>query len=235
MADINLYFLIGAALVDSINPCAFGVLIFLLAYLSETVKKAKLMLVNGLIYIAAVFVTYLVAGLLLLPIIRKLGAFSVVSYYVLAAIIALAGLFEIKDFFWYGRGLSLSIMPKDAHRIKMYVKKVGRSPLSAAFLGVFVALVELPCTGFAYLAVLGLINLAGFTMGNFTLLIIYNLIFVFPLVVILLLIHRGMATNKFEEWRQKHKRWMRLAIGLVLILLAAAMILYVEYGTLLGA
>ena len=98
-ADINLFFLIGAALVDSINPCAFGVLIFLLAYLSETVKSAKKILVHGLLYIGAVFVTYLIAGLILLPIIRKLGAFSVVSYYVLAGIIFIAGLLEIKDFF----------------------------------------------------------------------------------------------------------------------------------------
>ena len=116
--------------------------------------------------------------LILLPIIQKLGAFSVVSYYVLAGIIFLAGLLEMKDCFWYGKGFSLSIIPKDAHRIKMYVNKVTDSPLAAIFLGVFVALVELPCTGFAYLAVLGLISLAGLTMSNFTLLIIYNLIFV---------------------------------------------------------
>ena len=231
-ADINLFFLIGAALVDSINPCAFGVLIFLLAYLSETVKSAKKILVHGLLYIGAVFVTYLIAGLILLPIIQKLGAFSVVSYYVLAGIIFLAGLLEMKDFFWYGKGFSLSIIPEDAHRIKMYVNKVTDSPFAAIFLGVFVALVELPCTGFAYLAVLGLISLAGLTISNITLLIIYNLIFVFPLIVILIAIYRGTSTAKFEAWRQKHKKWMRLAIGLTLIALAALMILYVEFGAL---
>ena len=228
MVELNLFFVIGAALVDSINPCAFGVLIFLLAYLSKSVKTAKKMLLYGLIYIAAVFVTYLVAGLLLLPVIRKIGAFSVVSYYILAGIIALAGLIEIKDFFWYGKGFSLNIIPGEGKRIKLYVNKVADSPFAAAGLGVFVALVELPCTGFAYLAVLGLISLSGLTVGNTTLLLIYNFIFVLPLIIILWLVYKGMSTSKFEEWRQKHKKWMRMAIGLTLF--AAAMIAFIEYG-----
>lgn len=230
MAEINLFFVIGAALVDSINPCAFGVLIFLLAYLSETIKKARQMLIRGLIYIAAVFVTYLVAGLILLPFIRKLGSFSVVSYYVLAAIIALAGLLEIKDFFWYGRGISLAIFPSETKRIKMYVRRINANPLAPAFLGVFVALVELPCTGFAYLAVLGLVSLSGITVSNLTLLIVYNLIFVLPLLVILWFVYTGTSTRKLERWRQSHKKWMRLAIGLTLLALAGAMLWFVEYG-----
>lgn len=235
MADINIFFLIGAALVDSINPCAFGVLIFLLAYLAKTEQRAGKMLRNGMIYIAAVFITYLAAGLILLPVIRKLGAFSMVSYYVLAAIIAIAGLIEIKDFFWYGKGFSLSIFPSEAERIKRYVKRVGEAWETAFSLGVFVALVELPCTGFAYLAVLGLMSLSGYTLSNWTLLILYNIIFVFPLILILLGVYRGMSTDTFHRWHQKHKRWMRLATGLVLLALAAAMILYIEYGAQFGA
>ena len=230
MANVNLFFVIGAALVDSINPCAFGVLIFLLAYLSHTAKKGTKMLVYGLLYIAAVFVTYLVAGLILLPIIRKLGSFSVVSYYVLAGVIAVAGLLEIKDFFWYGKGFSLAIFPGESERIKNYVSKVTDSPWAPLFLGFFVALVELPCTGFAYLAVLGLISLSGISINNIILLIIYNIIFVLPLIIILWFVYRGLSTKKFEQWRQKNKKWMRLAIGLTLLILAAAMILFIEFG-----
>jgi cytochrome c biogenesis protein CcdA len=230
MADINLFFVIGAAVIDSINPCAFGVLIFLLAYLSETAKSSWRMLMHGLLYIFAVFITYLIAGLILLPLIQKLGGFSVIAYYVLAGIIALAGLIEIKDFFWYGRGFSLTIIPGEGDRIKKYVSKVTDSPWAAFGLGVFVALVELPCTGFAYLAVLGLISLSGVTINNVVLLIIYNIIFVLPLLIILWFVYKGMSTAKFEKWRQSHKKWMRLAIGLTLLLLAAAMILFIEFG-----
>jgi len=121
MAEVSLPIIIGAALIDGINPCAFGVLIFLLAYLSKVAHKSH-MLWNGLIYIFFVFLTYLVAGLILLPIIRSLAGFSVISYYVLAAIIAFAGVLEIKDFFWYGKGLTLQIPPRRAEQIKKMIK-----------------------------------------------------------------------------------------------------------------
>lgn len=230
MAEINLPIIIGAALIDGINPCAFGVLIFLLAYLAKTAHKSH-MLLNGLVYIFFVFLTYLAAGLVLLPIIRSLAAFSVISYYVIAGIVGLAGLIEIKDFFWYGKWFSLGIIPSETNRIKLYVQKVGDSPFTAAFLGVFVALVELPCTGAVYLAVLALMSLSGFTVGNFTFLVIYNLIFVLPLVIILFFVVKGIHWSRFEEWRQKHKGWMRLFIGLMLVGLAIWMI---QFTTTIG-
>ena len=226
MTEINLPIIIGAALIDGINPCAFGVLIFLLAYLSKVTTGKRHMLCNGLVYIAAVFVTYLLAGLLLLPLIRKLGALSVISYYVIAGLIAIAGLLEIKDFFWYGKGFSLTIFPSEAQRIKRYIKEVGKSCWTAAGLGAFVALVELPCTGAVYLAVLALMSISGFTASNFTFLVIYNFIFVFPLIVILIFVVNGVHWKVVERLRQKHKGCMRLITGLLLILLAASMIWY---------
>ncbi len=223
MADINLPIIIGASLVDSINPCAFGVLIFLLAFLAKSTKRRH-MLVNGLVYIFAVFLTYFAAGLLLLPIIQKLGSFSVISYIVLAVIILLSGLLEIKDFFFYGRWFSLGIFPSEAERIKKYVKKVSDRPSTAFFLGIFVAIVELPCTGAVYLAVLALMSLSGLTASNTLFLVVYNIIFVLPLIVILLLVYREMSTDKFEAWRQKHKKTMRLLTGLMLIALGIWML-----------
>ncbi|MEM3127127.1 MAG: GAP family protein [Candidatus Woesearchaeota archaeon] len=224
MVEINLPIIIGAAVVDSINPCAFGVLIFLLAYLAETVKKRIWMLINGLIYIFAVFVTYLAAGLILLPILKEMRSFSLWGYAVLGTVVIIAGLLEIKDFFFYGKWISLSIMPTEVERIKHYVSKVSDKPLTAFFLGVFVALVELPCTGAVYLAVLALMSLSGVTIGHIWFLVLYNLIFVLPLIIILFAVYKGTSTEKFEHWRQKHKRAMRLITGLTLIILGLWMI-----------
>lgn len=224
MADVNLPIVVGAALIDGINPCAFGVLIFLLAYLSKNIKDKKMMLSHGLIYILAVFLTYLAAGLFLLPILRQLGSLSVGFYIVIGILVILAGILEIKDFFFYGRGFSLSIFPNDVERIKMYVKKIGNKTSTAFFLGVFVALVELPCTGAVYLAVLTLMTLAGIQLKYILFLVLYNLIFVLPLIVILWLFVRGVSANKFNEWHQKHKALMRLLIGLVLIGMGAWML-----------
>ncbi|MBI2110007.1 hypothetical protein HYT58_02440 [Candidatus Woesearchaeota archaeon] len=222
MAEVNLPIIIGASLIDGINPCAFGVLIFLLAYLSKNIKDRRMMLSHGLIYILAVFITYLAAGLFLLPVIRQLGSLSVGFYILIGVLVVLAGLIEIKDFFYYGRGFSLSIFPNDV--IKMYVNKVGKKLWTAFFLGVFVALVELPCTGAVYLAVLTLMTLAGIQLKYILFLVLYNLIFVLPLIVILWLFVRGVSANKFKTWHQKHKALMRLLIGLVLIGMGAWML-----------
>ncbi len=222
MTNIDIFFLIGAAVIDSINPCAFGVLIFMLSYLAKTAKHK--MLYHGSVYILAVFITYLVAGWLLLPVIRQFAIWSVYFYYIIAAIIFLAGLIELKDFFWYGKGISLSIFPSEARRIKAYVKHVSEKTSSAFALGVFVALVELPCTGFMYLAVLTLMQRAGLNIENFSLLVLYNVIFVLPLFVILFAVASGKELKEIEAWRHKHKHLMRLLIGLALVILAVWMV-----------
>lgn len=227
MVDINLPIVIGAAVIDSINPCAFGVLIFLLAYLAKTAKTKAHMLFNGMCYILAVFATYLAAGLLLMPIINQLGKASVVAYLVIAAVIIIAGLIEIKDFFWYGRWFSLGIFPSESRRIKMYVKHISDSPLTAFMLGVFVALVELPCTGAVYVAILSLMSLSGVTLNNVLFLVLYNVIFILPLAAILFAVTQGMSTAKFEVWRQKYKGLMRLVMGLTLVGLGIWMISFV--------
>ena len=104
------------------------------------------------------------------------------------------------------------------------MKKVSDNAFTAFLLGIFVALVELPCTGAAYLAVLTLMSLSGLNISNFTLLILYNLIFIFPLILILLAFARGMAAKKMEVWRNKYKKWMRLGMGLVLLLMGIWML-----------
>jgi len=217
--------LIGAAVVDSINPCAFGVLIFLLAYLTKTAgnNKTKL-LVHGLAYIVAVFLTYLIAGLILMPIIGSLGRISTTLYGVIGSIVILFGLLELKDFFWYGKGPSLQLLPGASKRIKMYVNKISGSLFSAFSLGVFVALVELPCTGAVYLAILSIMALSGTNAATIGWLITYNVIFVLPLIVILLAFYKGMTAEQLEAWRTKNRHYMRLAIGLLLLFLGGWMI-----------
>lgn len=217
--------LIGAAAVDSINPCAFGVLIFLLAYLMKTAgnNKTKL-LTHGLTYIGAVFITYLTAGLLLMPVIGSLGRVSTTLYAVIGVIVVIFGLLELKDFFWYGKGPSLQLLPGASKRIKMYVNKISDRLSSAFMLGVFVALVELPCTGAVYLAILSIMALSGVNALTVWWLVAYNVIFVLPLIIILLAFYKGVTAEQLEAWRKKNRAYMRLAIGGLLLFLGGWMI-----------
>jgi cytochrome c biogenesis protein CcdA len=229
VSSINWPVIIGAGIIDSINPCAFGVLIFLLAYLNKVFPKHPgKMVMHGVVYTLGVFVTYLAAGLILLPIIQSVSrAWSVLVYEIIGVLIILAGLIEIKDFFWYGKGFSLAIFPSEAERIKIQVQRVGKKLVTAFTLGIFVALVELPCTGAVYLAVLALMSLSGFTTDNLLFLVAYNIIFVLPLLIIIALMYYGTTAEDFHAWKEKHKGLMRLLAGLLLIALGAWMILFV--------
>ncbi|MDP4039515.1 MAG: GAP family protein [Candidatus Pacearchaeota archaeon] len=211
------------ALVDSINPCAIGVLILLLATLVGLSKDRSKMLKVGAIYITAVFVTYLAAGFGLLLFIQKLNISYALSWIVGILVIAM-GVLEIKDFFWYGRGLTLQIPPKRAEQIKKMIKKV--SIPGSIVLGMFVAAVELPCTGGPYLAITTLLAKIGFSFKVFLLLLLYNFIFVLPLIIILLLVFFGMKAKTIQRWKDTQKKWMRLFIGIVMILLGILLILW---------
>jgi cytochrome c biogenesis protein CcdA len=228
--ELTMGAVIGAALADSINPCVFGVLIFLLAYMTKVFKNKTKMLIAGLIYITAVYITYFLLGVGIFTLAYTAGLAK--SFYWLAASIAIiAGLFEIKDFFWYGKWFSLQIIPGGSNRIKKYAEVMERLEIEhpklsiaiAALLGVFVVFVELPCTGAPYLAILGLLSTGELGEG-IPLLLLYNLIFILPLFIIVGLVYTGHTSKTLEKWRKKYRGWMRLGIGLFLLALGAYMI-----------
>ncbi len=227
--QLTLGIIIAAALADSINPCVFGVLIFLLAYMTTVFKNKTKMLIAGLIYVLSVYITYFLLGMGILTLAYTAGLAK--PFYWFAAILAIAaGLVEIKDFFWYGKGFSLQMIPGAAERIERYtllMKKIElRHPyfgfVVSAFLGVFVVFVELPCTGAPYLAILGLLSKGSYAAG-IPLLLLYNLVFILPLFIIIGLVYTGYASKNMERWRKKHRGTMRLAIGLFLLALGAYM------------
>ncbi|HVF68964.1 MAG TPA: GAP family protein [Xanthomonadales bacterium] len=220
--------LISAA-IDSINPCAIGVLILMVSVvLGGKGSVGKLLYLGGL-YIGAIFLTYLLAGLGLVYFLQSVPLF-VAEYLALIVgfFVILAGLLEIKDFFWYGRGISLQIPPYFANKIHEYSKNVTTT--GVIILGCFIAAVELPCTGAPYLAIITLLSL-NFNFQAFMLLILYNVVFVMPLVIILLLVAGGMKVDKIKKWKQNNKGYMRFAIGYMLIALGWLLIL-IANGTI---
>lgn len=225
--NLNLFVLIGAAIVDSINPCAIGVLVFLLTYLVKTGKKSKGILMHGLIYLFAVFATYLLAGLVLLPVIQSLRNFSVNAYLAIAAVVAFFGILELKEYFAPGATSLVEIPPRYSLMIKKIKEGMLDSPFFTFGMGVFVAMVELPCTGAVYLAVLAIMSFSGLTLSNFMLLVLYNLIFIAPLILILVLFYRGTNSKTIRRYLNRFKPYMRLFTGLLLIGLAAWMVAFV--------
>ncbi|HEV8289964.1 MAG TPA: GAP family protein [Candidatus Norongarragalinales archaeon] len=214
--------LIGAAMIDSVNPCAIGVMVLLISTVTAMKRKSDLLRI-GFIYIAGIYLTYLLAGLgltygfSLIPI-------AVAEYISIgvAFIVLTAGVIEVKDFFWYGQGVSLAIPPEQAKKIHKMAKTVTVPGL--LFLGAFVAAVELPCTGGAYLAITNLLS-QNFDFTAFLLLLIYNVFYVLPLVIILLLAYFGQNIVDIKRWKQETRPYLRLGIGLMLIALSWVLML----------
>lgn len=213
---------VTTALIDSINPCAIGVLILLVSVMVVFKSKREL-LYYGLVYIFFVFITYLLAGLGMLYFLSVIPLY--ISQYisiVVGLLIVVAGLIEIKDFFWYGKGITLSIPPEKAKQIHDMTKKVTLPAM--VFLGAFVAGVELPCTGGPYLAILTFLS-QNFNFSAFILLVLYNVIFVAPLIVILFMVYFGFKIQKLKRWKQNNRVYMRLATGIILVFLGWLLIL----------
>ena len=215
-------------LIDSINPCAIGVLI-LLASILVTLKSKRELLLYGSLYILAVFTTYILAGLGILYFFNVIPI--AVSEYIsitVGVLIIIAGLIEIKDYFWYGQGITLAISPNRAKKIHEMTRNVTLP--GVILLGVFVAAVELPCTGAPYMAILLFLS-QNFDTVAAMMLVWYNIIYVAPLIVILLLIYGGVKIQEVKRWKMKNRTLMRLSIGITLILLGWVLIL-IANGTI---
>ena len=143
-------------------------------------------------------------------------------------LIILAGVIEIKDFFWYGRWFSLNIPARYAKKIHVWSSRTTIP--GVIFLGAFVSGVELPCTGAPYLAIITLLS-QYFDFTAFLMLILYNVIFTLPLITILVLVAAGKKLHEIKVWKQHARPYMRLFIGLLLVALGWLLIL-IANGTM---
>lgn len=215
--------IVTTGIIDSINPCAIGVLILLISVLLASKASTKRMLLLGSLYIFSAFAVYFLAGLGMIYFFTKIPL--VVTEYLsitVGTLIIAAGLLEIKDFFWYGRGFSLTIPPVFAKKLDHYAAKATIP--AVMMLGAFVSGVELPCTGAPYLAIITLLS-QYFDFTAFMLLVLYNLIFILPLATILLMVAGGVELYNVKKWKQESRGAMRLAIGLSLVALGWLLIM----------
>ena len=217
------------AAIDSINPCAIGVLILMISVLMAGKQSTKRMLMLGSLYIFSVMTVYFVAGLGLIYFFAALPI--IIAEYlsiIVGVLIIFAGLLEIKDYFWYGRWFSLTIPPVFAKKLHNYTSKA--TVPGVIFLGAFVSAVELPCTGAPYLAIITLLS-QYFDFTAFLLLVLYNVLFTAPLWVILFMVAAGKKLHDVKKWKQDSRGTMRLFIGLLLIAMGWLLIL-IANGTI---
>lgn len=206
----------AAALVDSVNPCAFSILLVTIAFLFSLGRLRSSVLEIGVAYILGIFLVYTLIGLGLLQVLHlfdtphfmaKLGA----------SVLIVFGLVSLANHFVPAFPLKLR-MPQFSHgRMAALMEKAS---LPSAFaLGGLVGLCEFPCTGGPYLAVIGLLHDRATHAAGLGYLLLYNVIFVLPLVVILLVAADKGLLEKLEAWKKRNTRAMRLWGGQAMVLL----------------
>ena len=99
--ELTIGIVFTAAILDSINPCVLGVLIFLITFMTKLFQNRNKMLLGGVIYTATVYATYLALGFGILELTLNTQVAGV-FYWMVAILAILAGLLELKDYFLYG-------------------------------------------------------------------------------------------------------------------------------------
>jgi cytochrome c biogenesis protein CcdA len=218
LGSLSLLTIIGAALVDSINPCAIAVLLILMGALLATGNKKRAVRA-GLAFTLSIYIAYFLFGLGLFSAIQISGL-SYWFYRVIGILAIIIGLANIKDFFWYGGGGFVMEIPMGWRpKLKEMLGKVT-SPLGAFLMGFIVCLFELPCTGGPYIVILGLLADKMTMWASIPLLLLYNLVFVLPLIIITLLIYSGFANvEKATRWKDNNLRILHLIAGIIMLAL----------------
>lgn len=219
---------LSAAAVDAINPCAFAVLIILLTTILAS-KNRKKALYAGFSFTLSIYISYFLMGV---------GLFSAISasgithtfYFIVAILAVIIGLFNLKDYLWYGKWFIMEVPMSWRPLLKKIIKSVVSVP--GAFLtGFVISLFLLPCTSGPYIVILGL--LAHSATFNYALLLlaIYNFIFILPMLIITLAIYYGLTTTeKAEKWRTDKLKILHLIAGLILLLLGIGMFVAIWLG-----
>jgi len=215
--NIPIWVLIGAAFVDASNPCAIAVLVLLLATVINA-KGKKYALLSGFMFSLAIFSSYFLMGI---GVYKAIGAFGIPRYLSLGVgiLAVILGLANLKDVFWYGRVFIMEVPLSWRPKMQEIIKK-ATSPWSAFGIGFLVSLFLVPCASGPYVVILGMLAKKVNMTNALMLLVLYNLIFVLPMILISLAMYfLNARMGKIEEWRKNNLRWLHLIASVILLIL----------------
>jgi len=218
-----LYLIITAGLLDSFNPCAIAILLIFITLMLTLQKSRRTIVILGLTYIASVFLAYLIIGVGLL---RAVHLFNVPKIFteIIGWVLIIWGLWSIKDYFFPKLPFRLSISLKGRQIIASYAEKATIP--ATIIMGFLVAIFGFPCTGGIYLATLALLSAKQTYFKGILYLLIYNLMFVMPLILIFLGTTNRLVTEKIINLNEKNSPVFRLVIGLVTLGMGLILVLW---------
>jgi len=227
---------IGAGLLDGINPCAFATLIFFISYLIMRSKSRRDILFVGLAFAVGVFLAYLAAGMGLYQVVSRVPWFFALSkwfYLAIGIFAAVIAVLSVRDA-WRARhgdlgDMTLQLPERNKGMIHKLIRGQARTGFVAtsAFLVAFpVSLFEFMCTGQTYLPTIVLIFSQNVLKQRAVLfLILYNLLFILPLVLITVIAFLGVTSDHLVTWLKRNAAPVKVATAVLFVALAAFLIL----------
>jgi hypothetical protein len=221
--------IIGAGFVDGINPCAFTVIVFFISFLALQGYRKRELIAIGLCFIFSVFMTYLLIGLGIFSFFYRMSHFwllaKIINYSIGTFCIAL-GFFAVYDFLKFKKtgetaGLALQLpkaVKNQIHKVIGIHYRVNKSTesithrrplfkliMSALITGFLVSLLEAVCTGQTYLPTITFIlKTTSLKLQALEYLLLYNFMFVVPLLAIFILALFGVTSGQFSQFLKKH-------------------------------
>lgn len=227
---------IGAGLVDGVNPCAFTVIVFFVSFLTLMGYKRRELVLISVAYIFAVFLTYFALGLGFFKILYTLKGFYLalkIVYLAIGGVSLFLGCVALNDYLLYkktGRteGLALQLPKPIKDKIHgivgAYYRKDKAAPNKALFglfvsafvVGFLVSLLEAVCTGQLYLpTIVFVLKEESLRARAIAYLIIYNIMFIVPLIAVFLFALTGATSKEFEAFGRKHLGLIKIAMAAV--------------------
>lgn len=202
---------VSGAFLDSLNPCAFAVLLSFIAFLLLLGQKRSVIFRMGSSYITAIFIAYLLIGLGILSFLSFFGQshFMGKSGAVILILIGLVGLINI-----FIPKLPLRLphfdIPKETVKNLMIKSTIGAS----FAVGFLVGLCTFPCSGGPYVAILTLLSSQTSAGLGFIYLILYNFIFILPLVIILFVVSNKKTAEAISNLRERNAQGTKIMVSL---------------------
>lgn len=216
-----------AGLVDGLNPCAFATLAFFVSYLTLSGRKGREVLVVGAAFTLGVFLAYLVVGLGFYKVLDLLGDVLTMLgrwvYGLTALLCIILAAFSFLDFLKARQGdigdMSLNLPHGLRMRINAVIRKGRKSQafVPGAFVtGLVVSFLELACTGQVYLpTIMFVMSQPDMRVRAFVFLILYNLVFILPLIVVFILVYYGTGSKQLTDFFQQRAAIVKLGMTLL--------------------
>lgn len=233
--------IISAGLIDGINPCAFTVMVFFISFLALQEYRKRELIIIGSSFIFSVFLTYILLGIGVFGFLYRLKNFwwlTRIFNFSIGIFSIILGILALYDFFKFKKtrettGLTLQLPPAIKNQIHSIIglhyrrpkeqeaKQILRVPilrlvLSALITGILVSLLEAVCTGQVYLPTITFVlKTTPLKLPALGYLLLYNLMFILPLVAIFLFALWGVTSEQFSKILRQHLLLIKILMAIL--------------------